>query len=96
MEISEALVKIGKATHLLRVKLFPQVKSAEDLAGDGLAVDLPEGGVLLDQIEAALAEGPDVHQSLDQGEKQCRGGIQVDAWADSAVTNPIGEEFPKA
>ncbi len=42
------------------------------LAGDGLAVDLPEGGVLLNEIEAALTEGPDVHQPLDEGEQQCR------------------------
>jgi hypothetical protein len=41
-------------------------------AGDGFAVDLPEGGVLLDQLEAAFAEGPDVHQPLDEGEEQGR------------------------
>ena len=39
---------------------------------NGVVVDLPEGGVPLGQLEAALAEGPDVHQSLDEGEEQCR------------------------
>ena len=73
MGISDARVNRGDAAHLLRVKLFPKVKSAEVfLAGDGLAVNPPEGGVLLDQIEAALAEGPDVRHSLDEGEEQCR------------------------
>lgn len=64
--------------------------------GDGFAVDLPEGGVILDQLEAALAEGPDVHQSLDEGEEQYRRGLQVDVLADSAIPDPFIEQFLKA
>lgn len=57
-------------------KLFPRVKRAGILAaGDGLAVDLPEGGVFFNQFKAALAKRPDIHQSLDEGKEQGRGGL---------------------
>lgn len=59
---------------ILRVKNCYRKRTRQGIlaTGDGVAVDLPEGGVLLGQLEAALAEGPYVHQSLDEGEEQCR------------------------
>ena len=71
--ISDVLVGMGEATHPAGKNCFRRRNRQEILAaGDGFAVDLPEGGVLLDQFEAAVAEGPDVHQSLDEGEEQGR------------------------
>lgn len=64
--------------------------------GDGVAVDFPEGFIFLGQLETAIAEGPDVHESLNEGEEQCRGGIQVNILADGAVSDPVGEEFLQA
>ena len=88
---SDTLVKLGRRCSL-RVKLLPKGNRKRILAaGDGLAVDLPEGGVLLDQREAAVAEGPDVHQPLDEGEEQCRRGLQVDILANSAIPDSVGE-----
>ena len=64
--------------------------------GDGVAVDLPEGCVFLGQLEAALAKGPDVHQSLNEGEEQCRCCIKVNVFADGAVPHPLRKEFLQA
>jgi hypothetical protein len=63
-----------KRRHILRVKnlLLKRTRQVILAAGDGFAVDLPEGGVMLNQVEATLAEGPYVHQSLNEGEEQCR------------------------
>jgi hypothetical protein len=59
---------------ILRVKNCYRRRTRQDIlaTGDGVAVYLPEGGVLLGQLEAALAEGPDVHETLNEGEEQCR------------------------
>jgi hypothetical protein len=71
--ISDTLVGMVEATHPAGRKLFRRRTRQRILAaGDRFAVDLPERCVLLDQFEAAVAEGPDVHQPLDEGEKQCR------------------------
>jgi hypothetical protein len=32
---------------------------------DGFTIDLPDGSVFFKQIEVAVTEGPDVHQTLD-------------------------------
>lgn len=71
--VSDALVGMEEAMHPAGNNCFRRRNRQEILAtSNGVVVDLPEGGVPLGQLEAAFAEGPDVHQSLDEGEEQCR------------------------
>jgi len=64
--------------------------------GNVVAVNFPEGFVFLGQPKAAITEGPYVHQSLNEGEEQCRRGIQVNIPADSTVSDPAFEKFLEA